>query len=114
MDNDVPSCGSDSFVSSASQNASTDGVRWFGSIGRWVCTHNPFYVISAALVFAGLRISFGPETQNAHPLGLAIGVSSYTMLLAVTSYLLVRYGKVWDDVRSLLLLIVLLLVSLSE
>ncbi|HEX3869846.1 MAG TPA: hypothetical protein VHV77_05400, partial [Pirellulales bacterium] len=88
--------------------------RFLRAVGGWVCTHNPFYAVSAALVFAGLRISFGPEGHSQHLWGLAAGVAGYALLLTVTSILLVRLGQVWDDVRSLLLIIVLMLVAMSS
>ena len=80
---------------------------------HFICTHNPFYAISAALVFAGLRISFGPNGHSQHAWGVAAGMGGYILLLAVTTLLLVRFVKAWDDIRSLLLLIVLLMVAVS-
>ena len=76
-------------------------------------SHNPFYVISAWLLFYGLRISFDTRSEifNVHALSLSLG--GYALLLAVTAILIVRLGKVWDDARSLVLLIVLMFVGLS-
>jgi hypothetical protein len=84
----------------------------FRDIKHWLCTNNPFYLISAALVFAGLRISFAPPNSNAW--ALTIGVAAFTLLLAMSGFFLVRFGKLWDDARSILLLVVLLLAVLSE
>lgn len=80
---------------------------------RWVYTSNPFYVISAGLVFLGLRASFdarGPAVQTG---ALMVGLASYTLLLAGTAVFLVRRGKVWDDVRTVLLLVVLMFLATS-
>jgi hypothetical protein len=79
---------------------------------RWVCTSNPFYVISAALFLAGLWVSFGDQPA-AGAWGLMTGLAGYTLLLAVTACLLVRFGNVWDDVRTVLLLVVLMFLATS-
>jgi hypothetical protein len=80
---------------------------------RWICTSNPFYVISAGLFLAGLLISFGDQAQEEDTWALMAGLSGYTLLLAVTAGLLVRFGHVWDDVRTVLLLVVLMFLATS-
>jgi len=80
---------------------------------RWVCTNNPFYVLSAGLFLAGLWISFGTQSDEVQTWGLMSGLAAYTLLLAVTACLLVRFGKVWDDVRTVLLLVVLMFLATS-
>src|SRR5438094_939400 len=71
-----------------------------GSVLRWVSTSNPFYVVSAALFLAGLRLSFETIDGDAAIWSLMSGLTGYTLLLAVTACLLVRSGNVWDDVRT--------------
>ncbi len=44
---------------------------------------------------------------------LMSGLAAYTLLLAVTACLLVRFGRVWDDVRTVLLLVVLMFLATS-
>jgi hypothetical protein len=80
---------------------------------RWVCTNNPFYVLSAGLFLAGLRLSFGAAPGEVETWGLMSGLAGYTLLLAGTACLLVRFGNVWDDVRTVLLLVVLLFLATS-
>jgi hypothetical protein len=80
---------------------------------RWICTHNPFYIISAGLFFAGLRISFGDVGRSEDTWGLMGGLAGYLLLLAATACLLVRFGNVWEDVRSVLLLVVLMFLATS-
>src|SRR5947207_97298 len=80
---------------------------------RWVCTSNPFYVLSAGLFLAGLWISFGEQAEEEETWALMSGLAGYTLLLAVTACLLVRFFKVWDDVRTLLLLVVLMFLATS-
>ncbi len=45
-------------VRSACAPPQTGGAR---ELFRWVCTNNPFYILSAGLFLVGLRISFGAE-----------------------------------------------------
>lgn len=93
-------------VSSASP-VSTRGLP------RWVCTNNPFYVISAGLFLEGLWISFGGRGAATDTWALMTGLAGYTLLLAVTAFLLVRYAKVWDDARTVLLLVALMFLATS-
>ena len=80
---------------------------------RWVCTSNPFYVLSAGLFLAGLWISFGAQAEAVQTWALMSSLAGYTLLLAVTAYLLVRLANVWDDVRTVLLLVVLMFLATS-
>jgi hypothetical protein len=80
---------------------------------RWVCTKNPFYVLSALLFLMGLEISFGAQVRDEQTRALVIGMSGYTLLLAVPACLLVRFGGVWEDVRTVLLLVVLMFLATS-
>jgi hypothetical protein len=80
---------------------------------RWVSTNNPFYVLSAGLFLAGLWVSFGAQSEAADTWALMSGLAGYTLLLAVTACLLVRFGNVWDDVRTVLLLVVLMFLATS-
>jgi hypothetical protein len=80
---------------------------------RWVCTNNPFYVISAGLFLVGLWLSFGDPRQVENTWALMAGLGGYTLLLAGTAYLLVRFANVWDDARTVLLLVVLMFLATS-
>jgi hypothetical protein len=80
---------------------------------RWVCTSNPFYVLSAGLFLVGLWVSFGAQVREMDTWALTFGLAGYTLLLAVTACLLVRFGNVWDDVRTVLLLVVLMFLATS-
>ncbi len=86
------------------------GLRRFS---RWFYTQNPFYLLSAWLVFFGLRSSFGPGTALESSAALFTGLLSYTLLLALASIVVVRFANVWDDARSMLLLVVLLFIGAS-
>ncbi|MBV8126115.1 MAG: hypothetical protein JO114_00460 [Planctomycetaceae bacterium] len=78
------------------------------SLIRWLSCNNPFYAISALLVCLGLWVSFGGQAQAAQTWALMAGMTGYTLLLAVTACLLVRFLGVWDDVRTVMLLTVLM------
>jgi hypothetical protein len=80
---------------------------------RWAYTSNPFYVISAGLVFLGLRASFDARGPAVETGALMVGLAAYTLLLAGTAVFLVRRGKAWDDVRTVLLLVVLMFLATS-
>src|SRR5436309_1330372 len=77
--------------------------------------HNPFYVLSAALLLFGLDAIFQDRYALAHPNAisfnswLSLGVLAvYALVLAGTGILIVRLGQVWDDARTILLTLVLL------
>jgi hypothetical protein len=76
-------------------------------------TSNPFYVLSADLVFVGLRMSFGSRGPAAESWALAGSLAAYTLLLATTACVLIRLGRLWDDLRTLLLLIVMMFLAIA-
>src|ERR1700748_1746586 len=80
-----------------------------------LCTANPFYAISAVLVFVGLRASFdvGTATADFPSWSLLAALAGYTLLLGGMAALLARFGNVWDDIRTLLLLVVLMFLVIS-
>ena len=80
---------------------------------RFLYSSNPFYVISAGFAFFGLRSSFDTSADSFQSNALMIGLVGYVVLLAVSACFLVRVGKVWDDVRSLLILVVLMCLAIS-
>jgi hypothetical protein len=94
-------------ISQTSQQTGTVNVF------RRLCTNNPFYAISAALVLAGLWISFGNQTENLENWLLMGGLAGHTLLLAVTAMMLVRFLKLWDDARTVMLLVVLMFLATS-
>jgi hypothetical protein len=80
---------------------------------RFLYSSNPFYVLSADLVFVGLRASFGPGGQPTRTAVLIFGLAAYTLLLAASACVVIRIGKLWDDLRSILLLIVMILMAIA-
>jgi hypothetical protein len=83
-----------------------------GLVG-WLYTSNPFYVLSADLVFVGLRMSFDTSGKTFETGALMLALGIYTLLLATTACLLIRLGRVWDDARTILLLVVAMFLAIS-
>jgi hypothetical protein len=80
---------------------------------RWISNNNPFYALSAVLVLIGLRMSFDPAARVFPAWAFLSGLAAYTVLMAFTACALVRLGNVWEDVRTLLLLIVVAFVAIA-
>lgn len=80
---------------------------------RLLYNQNPFYVISACLVLFGIHISFRDDAalNNGWVLFQLLGV--YTILLVLSAILIVRVGAVWEDARTIIVLVLVLLVALS-
>ena len=83
------------------------------SLVRFLYTSNPFYILSADLVFVGLRMSFGPGGPAAQSWALTMSLVGYTLLLATTACVLIRVGRLWDDLRSLLVLVVMMFLAIA-
>ncbi|MFA6100751.1 MAG: hypothetical protein WCV67_05345 [Victivallaceae bacterium] len=82
-------------------------------IFKFLYNANPFYLLSACLILYAQTVIF--ETGNiwmetAIPVGL---IAAYTMLLTATAVFIVKAGAVWDDARSILLIILTLIMVLS-
>jgi hypothetical protein len=87
-----------------------DDLRY---IGRLLYSHNPFYCISAFLVLWGLGRSFHFEGSMPRPELLMSGLAGYALLLAAVGCLLIRAGQLWEDIRTILLLIVVIFQAIS-
>jgi len=80
----------------------------------YLYNHNPFYVISAVLMLYAVRSAYGTIEIGAINCWVMMGVlAGYTLLLAGIGVLIVRWGKVWEDARSILLLLLLLFLGVS-
>lgn len=80
---------------------------------RFLYTNNPFYVISAGLILWGLFRSFDAAGGFSETGPLMLSLAGYTVLLAVSAWFLIHVGQVWDDVRTILLLVVLMFLATS-
>lgn len=80
----------------------------------WLYTHNPFYAISVVLMLFGVRAAFGTLEIGSINSWIMLGVlAAYTLALAGIAVAIVRWGNVWDDARSLFLLLLLLFLAVS-
>ena len=85
--------------------------------------HNPFYLISATLFVYGLKLLFRQGNSSVlfeqgtvaymQPWGLLASFAGVTVLMGVTAVLIVRCGKVWEDARSLVLIVLLMLLAIA-
>ncbi|HVC93102.1 MAG TPA: hypothetical protein VND64_05395 [Pirellulales bacterium] len=80
---------------------------------RFLYNHNPFYVVSALLICHGLRVSFLDTPGRFQTRSMIAGLMGFTVLLAVMAWLVIRLGKVWNDARTLLVLVILMFVAIS-
>ncbi len=84
------------------------------SLVRWLYTHNPFYAISAALMLYAVRAGYGKLQIGSINCWVMMGVlAAYTLLLAGVGVCIVRLGRVWEDARSILLLLLLFFLAVS-
>ncbi len=80
----------------------------------YLYNHNPFYVISAVLMLYAVRSAYGTLEIGMINTRIMMGVlAGYTLLLAVIGVLIVRWGQVWEDARSIILLLLLLFLGVS-
>lgn len=82
-------------------------------VARLLYNHNPFYVASTALVLYGLYASFLGDSEAFQTRAMIGGLMGFTLLLAFMAWLIVRLGNVWEDARTILLLVALLFVAVS-
>ena len=82
-------------------------------LAKLLYTHNPFYLISASCVLFGLRTLFNDTSTGDQVWQLALSLSGYTLLLTATAIAIVRFGKVWEDARTVALLAILMCLALS-
>ena len=83
------------------------------ALPRIFYTHNPFYLVSAALVLYGFDVAFGASDTWADSWTLLGVLSAYTGLMVLAALLIVRLGSVWEDARSVILVVVLLFGAVS-
>lgn len=77
-------------------------------------THNPFYLLSTCFVLYAIKRAFQPGVaEYLNPWALMASLTGFTLLAAVTAWVVVRFGKVWEDARSIVLVLVLMFLAIS-
>lgn len=76
--------------------------------------HNPFYLISTCCVLYAIKRVFRPaQVSYIDPWMLMAAMSALTIFMAVTAWVIVRFGRVWEDARSLMLVLVIMFLAMS-
>jgi hypothetical protein len=97
---------------SANQDKKAPGC--FGAPLRWLYNNNPFYLISAGMLIYGLNVMFASREMTSDlSWTIMIILASFILLLAFSATLIIRLGKVWDDARSIIMVIILMFFALS-
>ena len=85
----------------------------FRQVSRFLYTQNPFYLLSVAFVLYSTRLWYREGAGPFNPWPLMGIICGYIVLAAAVGFVLVRFGKVWDDARSIFLILLLLFIELS-
>ncbi|MCE9529340.1 MAG: hypothetical protein K8R36_25100 [Planctomycetales bacterium] len=94
-------------------SSSASSADWLSALLKFAYTQNPFYLVGTFLVLFGLQQCLG-NGPNLAASGLLVSLLAlYTLLLAGMAVVIIRYGRVWDDARTILLVIVLQFFMLS-
>ena len=83
-------------------------VRPTRSLVRVLYTSNPFYILGAGPGLRRAENLVRPWRTGRRVVAMAGSLAGYTLLLATTACVLIRLGRLWDDLRTLLLLIVMM------
>jgi hypothetical protein len=87
---------------------------------RLLYNTNPFYALSAVLVLIGLHQLTHDPSVVGDPYSVAaaswlyfVGIAGYAALLAGVAVFIIRRGAVWDDARTILVTLLLLMAAMS-
>ena len=76
---------------------------------------NPFYGISCAIVLFGVQVALTRHPEfGKSPIPLALAFAIFTTLAATAGVLIVRLGRVWDDARTIFLILILMFFALAS
>ena len=80
---------------------------------RFLYNHNPFYLISACCILYGLHSTLAQNSEHENLWLLSSILAGYCVVMALTSILIVKIGQVWDDARSIFMVLLLIFFSIS-
>lgn len=80
---------------------------------RFLSNHNPLYLLSAWLVLHGLGTAFKVEAGPRWVPLMTQLLCCYILALVFSGWLVIRIGKLWEDARMILLVVLLMFTALS-
>jgi len=80
---------------------------------RLLYSQNPFYVLSVCFMLHGTGLWFRDARGEFSPWPLMGLICGYVLMVAAAGFVIVRLWKVWNDARSIFLILLLLFVELS-
>jgi len=112
--------GTDAVPSAESQPARAASEN---DLVRLLYNHNPFYLLSACLFVYGLKSIFrvgnsamlfeAGTVGYMEPWGLMLSLAAVTLLMSLTAIVIVRFGGVWEDARSIVMVVLLMFFAIS-
>ena len=97
----------DGLETTSDATVNSDQRSW---LVRRLSNENPFYLLSAAFVIHGTGLSIGSDVPLKMLLSL---VGGYLLLLTMIAWGIVRFWQVWDDARSIFMILILLMLELA-
>jgi hypothetical protein len=104
-------------VGTESPVTSSDGVglkratHW----ARFLYTENPFYLISCFLILYGIQLmAVNRPTALSRAIVMSSSIAFYAVVMAITVIAVVRLAKVWQDARSIFLVVLIALAAYSS
>jgi hypothetical protein len=76
-------------------------------------SQNPFYLLSVCFVLHGTGIWYRANAGTHSPWILTAIIAAYILMMAGVGFCIVRWGRVWDDARSILLILLALFLELG-
>ena len=80
---------------------------------RRVTCPNPFYLLSAACVIHATGVPLKSSAEALAPETLLAIIGGYAAILAAIALVIVRFWKVWDDARSIFMILLLLFLEMA-
>lgn len=80
---------------------------------RRVTCPNPFYLLSAAFLIHATGVPLKSSAQGLSPEALLAVFGGYAAILAAIAFVIVRFWKVWDDARSIFMILLLLYLEMA-
>ena len=76
---------------------------------------NPFYLITCAIVLFGIQMALTSHSEfGRSPLPIAMVFVVFTSAMAIAGVTIVRLGRVWDDARTIFLVLLLMFFALAS